>query len=64
MKGETFDGTEFDAYKDTPMTYGTEEASVITIIVKRGTEENENELTLFPHINNTDGFFISLFKRK
>ncbi len=32
--------------------------------IKRGTEENENELTLFPHINNTDGFFISLFKRK
>ena len=32
---------EFDAYKDTPMTYGTEEASVITIIVKRGTEEEK-----------------------
>lgn len=32
--------------------------------ISRGTDENENELTLFPNINNTDGFFISLFKRK
>ena len=32
--------------------------------IKRGTDERENELTLFPNINNTDGFFISLFKRK
>ena len=32
--------------------------------IKRGTDEQENELTLFPNINNTDGFFISLFKRK
>lgn len=32
--------------------------------IKRGFEENSNELTLFPHINNTDGFFISIFKRR
>ena len=32
--------------------------------IKRGIDEKDNELTLFPHINNTDGFFISLFKRK
>ena len=32
--------------------------------IRRGIEERENELTLFPHINNTDGFFISVFKRK
>lgn len=32
--------------------------------VQRGIEENENELTLFPHINNTDGFFISAFRKK
>ena len=32
--------------------------------IKRGIEENENELTLFPHINDTDGFFISAFRRK
>lgn len=31
--------------------------------VKRGIEEPENHLTLFPHINGTDGFFIALFKR-
>ena len=32
--------------------------------IKRGVEENENELTLFPHINGTDGFFISAFRKK
>ena len=32
--------------------------------IKRGYDENKNELTLFPHINNTDGFFISAFRRK
>lgn len=32
--------------------------------IKRGIEENDNELTLFPHINDTDGFFISAFRKK
>ena len=32
--------------------------------IKRGIEENENELTLFPHVNGTDGFFISAFRKK
>lgn len=32
--------------------------------IKRGIDEPENQLTLFPHINDTDGFFISAFKRK
>ena len=32
--------------------------------IRRGVEENENELTLFPHINGTDGFFISAFRKK
>ncbi len=32
--------------------------------IRRGITENENELTLFPHINLTDGFFISVFQRK
>ena len=32
--------------------------------IKRGCDENKNELTLFPHINNTDGFFISAFRKK
>lgn len=31
--------------------------------IRRGTGENENELTLFPHVNGTDGFFISAMKR-
>ncbi len=31
--------------------------------IKRAYDENLNELTLFPHMNNTDGFFISVFKR-
>lgn len=31
--------------------------------INRGIEENENELTLFPHVNGTDGFFISAMKR-
>lgn len=31
--------------------------------IKRGTDEPSNQLTLFPHINNTDGFFISAFKK-
>ncbi len=31
---------------------------------RRGTDERDNELTLFPHINGTDGFFISLIRRK
>ena len=34
--------------------------------VSRGIDERENELTLFPHSNNgnTDGFFISIFRKK
>ena len=32
--------------------------------IRRGIDEPENELTLFPHINGTDGFFISAVKRK
>lgn len=31
--------------------------------IKRGIEENGNELTLFPHLTGTDGFFISAMKR-
>lgn len=31
--------------------------------IKRGIEESENQLTLFPHINSTDGFFISTFRK-
>lgn len=36
----------------------------LTKNIVRGIDEPENELTLFPHLNNTDGFFISVFKRK
>ncbi len=32
--------------------------------IKRVINEPENQLTLFPHINNTDGFFISLFRKR
>lgn len=32
--------------------------------IKRGFDERENELTLFSHLNGTDGFFISLVRRK
>ena len=33
--------------------------------IKRGISgEDESMITLFPHINGTDGFFISLFQRK
>jgi 16S rRNA (cytosine967-C5)-methyltransferase len=32
--------------------------------VKRGFREPENQLTLLPHVNGTDGFFISLFRRE
>lgn len=32
--------------------------------IKRGIDEKPNELTLFPHINNTDGFFISVFRKR
>jgi len=32
--------------------------------MERGIQEAENELTLMPHIHSTDGFFISLFRRK
>lgn len=32
--------------------------------LKRGTEEPENQLTLFPHLNGTDGFYISLFRKR
>ncbi len=39
-------------------------AIVLPEQIQRGIEENENELTLFPHINQTDGFFVSLFRRK
>ena len=31
--------------------------------IKRTIDEKENMLTLFPHINGTDGFFISAFRR-
>ncbi len=31
--------------------------------IKRGMDEPSNQLTLFPHINGTDGFFISAFKK-
>ncbi len=31
---------------------------------QRGIPEKDNELTLLPHLHGTDGFFISLFKRK
>ena len=31
--------------------------------IKRGTDEPSNQLTLFPHLNDTDGFFISAFRR-
>lgn len=31
--------------------------------IKKGTDEPSNQLTLFPHINGTDGFFISAFKK-
>ncbi|MGN0469334.1 MAG: 16S rRNA (cytosine(967)-C(5))-methyltransferase RsmB [Acutalibacteraceae bacterium] len=32
--------------------------------IRRGFDEKPNELTLFPHINNTDGFFISVFRKR
>ena len=32
--------------------------------IKRGINESGNQLTLFPHINGTDGFFVSAFRRK
>ena len=32
--------------------------------IKRGIDEKSNELTLFPHISNTDGFFISVFRKR
>lgn len=32
--------------------------------IKRGIDEPNNHLTLFPHTNGTDGFFISVFRRK
>lgn len=32
--------------------------------IMRGIDEPKNQLTLFPHINGTDGFFISAFKKK
>ena len=32
--------------------------------IRRCIDEPENELTLFPQINGTDGFFISVIKRK
>ncbi len=31
--------------------------------ITKGIEESVNQLTLFPHINGTDGFFISAFKK-
>lgn len=31
--------------------------------IKRGVGEPSNQLTLFPHVNGTDGFFISAFKK-
>ena len=32
--------------------------------IKRGIDEKPNQLTLFPSVNNTDGFFISAFRKK
>lgn len=32
-------------------------------VIAKGMSEPENQLTLFPHINKTDGFFISAFKK-
>lgn len=32
--------------------------------IKRGIKEPDHQLTLFPHINNTDGFFISVFRKR
>lgn len=31
--------------------------------IKKGMDEPSNQLTLFPHINGTDGFFVSAFKK-
>lgn len=32
--------------------------------IKRGIKEPENQLTLLPHVNGTDGFFLAKFRRK
>ena len=32
--------------------------------IKRTIEEPENQLTLFPQTNSTDGFFIAVFKKR
>lgn len=32
--------------------------------IKHGIDEPQNQLTLFPHINATDGFFISAFRKR
>lgn len=36
---------------------------VLPETVKRGIEEPEHQLTLLPHINDTDGFFVALFQK-
>ncbi len=41
-----------------------EEYEIDTGNIQRCIEERKNELTLFPHKNHTDGFFISVLKRK
>ena len=45
---------EFDAYKTSPKTYGTEEVSVITIILKGGPEEEK-----LKHFFNTCGWPVA-----
>lgn len=35
----------------------------LSSLIKRGIAEKENELTLFTHLNGTDGFYISAFRR-
>ena len=41
-----------------------EEAIVLPDGIRRGIDERKNELTLFSHLCGTDGFFISLVRRK
>lgn len=41
-----------------------EDSSTYLPSVKRGTEKETGGIQLFPHIHNTDGFFIARFKRE